>query len=158
MKSIRVSMRRRSSQNFHKLGQTMLELVAATVVIATALVPALRLTRNSLQSLERIEQSERCHFLCVSTLEESMVMASANWAAQPRFGDFSRAGWPEYLYQVTMSDSESEGGIPGSLAVIRVLVWYDANGSGTAEADEVYCQLETKLANLQSYGHEANVH
>jgi len=138
-------------------GQSMLELVAATIIISTAMVPTLRLTRNSLQTLERIEQSERCHFFCVSTMEEAMILTSGHWEIQPRNGDFSSVGWPNYRYQVTLSDSPAEGGITDALAVITALVWYDENGSGSPESDEVHCRLQTKLAKLQSYEYEANV-
>lgn len=148
---------RRGRTGARNCGQTLLELVAATIIISTAMVPTLRLTRNSLQTLDRVEQAERCHFFCVSTIEESMMLTSANWQMQPRMGDFSSMGWPNYRFQVTISDSPTEGGMPDALAVINTLVWFDENGSGSAEADEVHCRLQTKLAKLQSYENEANV-
>jgi hypothetical protein len=146
----RVSSQNAVARQQARIGQTMLELVAATIIIAIALVPTLKFSRKSLESLERVEQSERCHIFCVSKLEETLAQTSFAWSTANLSGDFSISGWGQYRFQVTRGDSASVGGIPDSLAVVSARVWFDANSNGNFEADEVNCQIETKLAKIQT--------
>jgi hypothetical protein len=126
----------------------MLELVAATIVISVALVPALKYSRSSIEDLERIERGEQCHLLCVSKLEEVMAQASNVWSLAAQSGDFTTLGWSQFRYQVSFSDLPSDGGISDSLMVIRVRVWFDENRNGTLDAAESNSRLDTKLAKL----------
>lgn len=139
-------------------GQTMLELVAATIIISTALVPALRLTRDGVSQLDRLEQAERCHLLCVSKLEETLALTEGNWSMSNTSGHFGSAGWSSHRFTATRTDAASSGGIPNSLCVVQVVVWSDGNGNGSPDSDEVQCTLTSKLAKLQSYDYEANLH
>lgn len=139
-------------------GQTMLELVAATIIISTALVPALRLTRDGVSQLDRLEQAERCHLLCVSKLEETLAQTAGNWNMGTASGHFGSAGWSTHRFSVTRTDTQASGGIPNALCVVRVVVWSDNNGNGGLDNDEVHCELTSKLARLRSYDYEANLH
>jgi hypothetical protein len=128
----------------------MLELVAATVIISVAMVPTLRLTRNNLQSLERVEQSEQCHLLCVSKMEETMAQTSGTWSLGTQQGNFAASGWPQYRYTAQSTDQPGSGGRTDSLAVLTVTVWHDQNANGAADGNEVVCRLDSKLARLQA--------
>lgn len=155
---LRTGMRYSSRRSVAHHGQTMLELVAATIIISTALVPALRLTRDGVSQLDRLEQSERCHLLCVSKLEETLALTASSWSMSNLSGNFGSAGWPSHRFTVTRTDSAGSGGIPNSLSVVQVIVWSDSNGNGSLDSDEVQCSLTSKLAKLQSYDYEANLH
>ncbi len=139
-------------------GQTMLELVAATTIIAIALVPALRLTRDGLANLDRIERYEQAATLCASLLEEEMARTAAYWDLSARTGDFRALGFRDLQFSVFKSDRNADGGVPGALAVIRVTVWYDADGGGDLDSDETRTEFTTKMARVLSYEYEATLH
>ncbi|MEZ6087598.1 MAG: type II secretion system protein [Pirellulaceae bacterium] len=139
-------------------GQTMLELLAATSIISIALIPALRLTRESNLQLEQIELAEMRVALCTSKLEEAMAQTAASWDLSTQTGNFSSVGHPDLWFQVQKSDEAAEGGVPDRLATIEVTVWHDVDGGGDLDADEPSNQLATKLAKIISYGYEATIH
>ena len=141
-----------------RFGQTMLELVAASMVISIALIPALKFTRSSLRNMERLEQQEFITLLSVSKLEESLALTAGSWDLTSLSGDFSSSGHPNIHYQVSRSDSVTEGGTPGKLAVLRVTVWQDEDGGGDVDADEPQSTISTKLAKVLSSEYEATIH
>lgn len=136
----------------------MLELVAATTIIALALVPALKLTRDSLMSMEALERNEIAANLCASMLEEELARTASSWSLSGRQGNFSAVGRPELKFMVTKSDAFADGGVPNSLAVIEVVVWYDADAGNDPDADEPQTRFSSKLARVLSYEYEANLH
>ncbi|MFN3189041.1 MAG: hypothetical protein ACE361_00845 [Aureliella sp.] len=139
-------------------GQSMLELVAATTVISIALVPALRLTRESVGRMDELERHEDAVSLCTGKLEEQLAATAANWDLTTVSGDFAAEGRPELQFQVLKSDAVSEGGIPGALAAIHVTVWFDEDGGRDLDANEPRTTFSTKLAKVLSYEYEASVH
>lgn len=149
--------RQRSAGRFNRSAQTMLELIAATTIIAIALVPALRLMRGSLLNLENLERNEKLVELCTSKLESELATTSASWNLTSHSGAFGPAH-PGLRYRVEKSDSASVGGIPGQLAVVDVIVWHDADGGNDLDGSESSARLSTKLAKVISYEYEATVH
>jgi type II secretory pathway pseudopilin PulG len=144
------ALRRRSAQ-------TMLELIAATTIIAIALVPALKATRSSLMNLEHLERNEQLVALCTSMLEREMAATAASWDLSARSG-VAPASIPDVRFLVNKSDEASAGGIPGELAVVDVIVWHDTDRGGDLDSDEPRSRLSTKLAKVTSYEYEASVH
>ncbi|GIW99877.1 MAG: hypothetical protein KatS3mg111_3210 [Pirellulaceae bacterium] len=142
----------RSRQRLHRRpGQTMLELVAATTIIAVALVPALRLTGRGLDNLTRIERFELATTWAASLMEEEMARTAATWDLTERLGDLAHLGNPELRYRVLKSDRATAGGIPQELAVLEVTVWHDQDGGSDLDPDEPRTQFHTKLARVASY-------
>ena len=129
----------------------MLELIVATTIISIALVPALKLTRSSVLNIEVLERSELTVSLATSKLEEELARTAANWDLSARSGNFAAIGRPELLFQSKKSDMIDDGGVPGSLAVIDVIVWHDVNGSGGFDSNEPQTRLMTKIAKVVSY-------
>ena len=107
-----------------RTAQTLLELVAATTIITIALVPALRLTRDSIADSELLEIAELRLTLCTSKLEEEMARTAATWDLTTRTGDYRDIGRGEMKYMVLKSDASVDGGIPGRLTTINVIVWF----------------------------------
>lgn len=136
----------------------MLELVAATTIIAIALLPALKLTRSSLADMEQLERNELSVSLCVSALEEELALTAATWNMATKTGDFAAIGRSELRYVINKSDAIADGGQPGSLAVIDVIVWHDADDGNDLDATEPQTRFSTKLAKVISYEYEATIH
>ena len=143
--------------------QTLLELVAATTIIAGTLVPALRMMRDSLSVSRNIELASQMSSYCVSLLEQQMVLTSASWDESSgtwdqstSTGDYSADGYPSLRYQVERSDAPGDGGISGALMVIRCQVWDDRNGNGGRDAGEPQVNYSTKIGNFASYADAAN--
>ena len=139
-----------------RIGQTMLELVAATTIMGIALVPALRLTRDRLLRTQELERAEMRLTLCVSKLEEEMARTAAGWDLTARSGAMTTPGHAGLRFNVSKSDSLAVGGIPNALAVIDVTVWHDQDGETDMDANEHTVRLATKVARLLSYESEAN--
>lgn len=140
-----------------RLGQTMLELIAATTIIAIALVPALKSMRNNLDSLDRLERDETLVRLCTSQLEQELALTAGTWDLTSSSGHFGPAN-PDFRFIASKTDSPAEGGVVGELAVIDVVVWHDADGGNDLDADEQQSRLATKLARVISYEYEATIH
>lgn len=148
----------RKQSRLRRTGQSMLELVAATTIIAITLVPALRLTRDGIVKMEQLERSEVRVALCSSKLEEELARTAASWNLTDVTGDFASEGRSELLFRVTKSDAVADGGSPDSLAVIQVTVWHDEDGGGDLDGDESRTLVATKLAKIISYEYEATIH
>ena len=138
-------------------GTTLLELVAASTVIAVALVPALRIMRDSLRVSRQLEVREAMATIAMSVLEQEASRVSGQWNMQTTtHRDPGRnSGYPSILAVSTTTDSTKGGGIPGSLAVVDVTAFEDSNRSGTFDANEPSIKFATKIAGLTSYRFEA---
>lgn len=138
-------------------GTTLLELVAASSIIAIALVPALRIMRDSLRISRQLEIREAMSTIAMSVLEQESARVSGQWAMQTtthrRPG--RQSGYPSIIAVSTTSDSLARGGIPGSLAVVRVTAFDDANRTGRLDNNEASITFATKIAGLTSYRFEA---
>ncbi len=132
-------------------GQSLLELIAATTIIATALVPALRMMRDSLRVSRDIETAGLMTSLCVSTLEQELARTAANWNSQDVVGDFSAEGRTDLMYQVSKSDEPTAGGIKDQLMTIRVVVWHDRNRNGAQDSGEPAVTFGTKLCKTMGF-------
>lgn len=133
----------------------MLEVIAATIIISVALVPALKLTRTVITNTSEIEQAETRLAFCTSKLEEEMARTAAKWDLGPKSGTFPGNSGSRLHFTVSKSDQLADGGIPGALAAIQVTVWNDNDSDGTHDPSESSVTLATKLAKLASYEEEA---
>jgi type II secretory pathway pseudopilin PulG len=145
---------RRQSRH-HRRGQSLLELVAAGVIVATALTPALRLMRDSLKINRDLEATNLLTTLCVSKLEEVMSQTAGTWATTDLTGDYTTLGYSNVRFSVTRRDGLSDGGIPNRLVALQTMVWDDANNNGLYDTSEKRVQYETKLSKTASYDYEA---
>lgn len=143
--------------NRRPAGQTMLELIAATVIIMIALVPALKLTRQRFANTKELEHSELRLTLCTSKLEEELARTASQWDLNTQRGNFQTAGYSDVRFLVSKSDAVAAGGIPDALATIDVTVWHDLDANGTLDPDELSVRLATKLAKLVTYEYRSSV-
>lgn len=147
--------RSRPQRRNQRRAQTLLELVAATTIIATALVPALRIMRDSIKVGRKTETANLLATLSASKLEEHLALTAANWSTATAAGTFAAEGYPLVRFQVTRSDSASDGGIPNSLMAITSTVWEDSDSDGGWDAGELRSVFASKLAMSVAYTQEA---
>lgn len=133
-------------------GQSLLEVIAASTIIATALVPALRMMRDSLEVSRSVEEADLMSTLCVDKLEEHMSKVAGNWNKTTVSGDFAALEGRSYLqFQVTKSDAVPDGGISDRLMAITAVVWNDVNGNGSLDGGEKKVTFGTKVSKFVSY-------
>jgi prepilin-type N-terminal cleavage/methylation domain-containing protein len=132
-------------------GMSLLELVAALVILALTLVPALRLMRDGLTWSRNNETQAVLATFCVSKMEEYINLSAATWAMTSASGSFTAEGYPLVKFQVTRSDSSGSGGIPGQLMAITVTAWDDTNNNGSINTGEASVVMATKLARMGLY-------
>jgi hypothetical protein len=135
--------------------QSLLEVVAAATIIAVALVPALRMMRDSLRVSRDIETAELMTTLAVSKLEEQMALSSATWNLATSTGEYASLGRNDLRFNVTKSDAEAAGGVPDALMVLTVTVWNDENGNAGKEANEPGVTFATKISKLLGYQNQS---
>lgn len=134
-----------------RTGQSLLELILATTLIALAVVPALRLLRDSMTVSREWESQCLISSYGVSLLEERLAKAIADWKVEVATGDFSAQGHADVNYQVVQSDLVSVGGVPDELMVITATVWVDENGNDSADSGEPIATYATKISKLGAY-------
>ncbi|MGE3775594.1 MAG: hypothetical protein AB7F89_00290 [Pirellulaceae bacterium] len=150
---------RRTSARRHdptRRGQTLLELVAATTILAMTLVPTLRMMRDALRVARDTEQANLAATLAASKLEEQLIQTAANWSTGTVTGDFSADGYAQVRFVVVRSDDGADGGIPGSLMTLSSTVWVDRDGNGAWSAGEPRAVFGTKVAHISAYVYEAD--
>lgn len=148
----RYSQPRRTTQ---RAGNSMLELVAASTLIATTLVPALRIMAGGLRATRALTTSEALATLGASTLERALAQTSGDWSTDDATGSFASEGYAAIGFSVARSDNNSDGGIPGRLMAVQVTTWDDRNNNGRLDADEPSVVFASKVARLTTYGFEA---
>jgi type II secretory pathway component PulJ len=137
-------------------GQSLLEVIAASTIIAAALVPALRMMRDSLEVSRSVEEADLMSTLCVDKLEEHLNKVAATWDKTTASGDYAALEGRSYLqFQVTKSDAVPDGGISDRLMAITAVVWNDANGNGGLDGGEKKVTFATKVSKSVSYKNEA---
>jgi hypothetical protein len=136
-------------------GQSLLEVVAAATIIAVALVPALRMMRDSLKVSRDIETAELMTTLAVSKLEEQMALSSATWSLAAETGNYASLGRSDVRFDVTKTDADGAGGVPDALMVLTVTVWSDKNGNAGKDGNEPGVTFATKISKLLGYQNQS---
>jgi hypothetical protein len=141
----------------------LLELVVATTIIATTLVPALRIMRDALRLGRQTETSNLMATLAASRLEEYLLLSAGEWGAIPTgnpwntstdSGNYAAEGYPNLKFLVTRTDSAPEG-ISARLLSITAMVWDDVDNDDAWDAGELRSVFASKLARNVAYTHEA---
>lgn len=139
-------------------GVSLLELIAASTIIAMTLVPSLRLMCDSLRISRQLEVRQCLATAAMSALEHQSQQVAAGWQMTSGI-DWSYgqlAGYPEVVISFETSDTPSRGGMRDSLAVVSVAAFEDGNGNSRQDADESAVTFSTKVAKLQSYSLEGS--
>ena len=133
-----------------RTGQSMLELIAATTIIAIALVPALKLMRDSIRIGRQTETANILATFSMSKLEEHLARTAATWSTTTDSGTI-----PTYnglRYQVTKVNE----GVGSGLMRITSVAYEDGNGNGTYDTGERNATFVSKVAKNVAYEQEAS--
>ena len=145
-------------------GQSLLELVAATTIIAIALVPALRMMRDSLRIGRETETANLMATLSASRLEEYLLLSAGQWGDIPVgnnwntttvSGNYSADGYPNLKFTVVRTDA-APSGIAAQLLSITATVWNDLDNDNVLDAGEPRSVFATKLSRNVAYTNEAD--
>lgn len=126
--------------------------MAASGMMAALLVPTLAVMRHAMLQSEETALRKLLAQLAVLELEHACDQQMANWQAsdtQVKAGSFNgvfaRAN-------IKTSDALADGGVPGRLMAVEVVVWGDVQANVALDAGEPKVKLVTKVAKLSSYG------
>jgi hypothetical protein len=134
---------------------SLLEVVLAAGICATALVPALALMRDAMVLGENIDTRHLLLVYGVSKMEEQLAIVAASWPTGTASGDFAADGHPNIRYNVERSDSPADGGIGGRLMSVTATTYSDDDGDDSLDANEMRSSLTTKIGKFASYENEA---
>ena len=132
-------------------GYSMLEVVLASSICLTALVPALAMLRDGIALGDIIDTRHLLLTYSVSKMEDQLAVVGATWPTGTVTGNFASDGQSSIRYSVTRSDAVIDGGIVGKLMVVTVTTYSDDNGNSTMDSSEARTTMTTKVAKLVSY-------
>jgi len=132
-----------------------MEVAVATVLLVVAIVPALRILRDSMTVSREIETRGLLTNYCASKLEEYLALTAASWQTTTASGTLSADGYPQLRFQVVRSDAPASGGITNRLMAVTATVWDDADSSGTLSTGERSVTLASKIAKMAIYEQQA---
>ena len=135
---------------------SLLEVMLAAGICATALVPALALLRDGMTLAENIDTRQLLLVYGVSKMEEQLAIVAASWTTGTTSGDYAADGHSNVRYSVARSDDPASGGIAGRLMSITVTTYSDDDGDDTMDANEMRTTLTTKIGQLVSYENKAS--
>jgi hypothetical protein len=129
----------------------MLEVMLASTICITAIVPALAMLRDGIALGDIIDTRHLLLTYSVSKMEEQLAVVGATWATETLTGNFAADGQSTIRYTVIRSDAAVDGGISGKLMVVTVTTYSDDNGNGAMDSNEARTTMTTKVAKLASY-------
>lgn len=135
---------------------SLLEMMAATALVAGTLAPALAVMRDAMAiSREAVQRSLVANY-AVHVVESQAAAVMQNWTSATATGNFSSDGYATIKYIAVRSDLPANGGISGRLMNIQVTAYQDADADSVADALEIKCTVRTKVAKLASYTNAVN--
>ncbi len=132
-------------------GYSLLEALAAGVIMAIVLVPTYTSMRYGLELSRDAETLQTTTTLCVGKMEEHLAITAATFASGTFTGDFAADGFDAFKYSVVRTDDPSAGGIADRLMVITAVVWKDDDADDALDAGEIDTQLKTNVAKMAVY-------
>jgi hypothetical protein len=132
-------------------GYSLLEVLLASAICATALVPALAILRDGILATQAIDKRHMVLLYAVEKMEEQLAVVAASWTTASASGDFASEGHSDVRYDLARSDSPASGGITNQLMSITVTAYSDDDGDDTLDAGEPRTVLTTKVSKLANY-------
>ena len=135
-------------------GFSLLEMAAASALIASILVPSLSVMRDAMATSLEVGRRTLLANYAVMVLEDYTAQTATNWTTTSGGGDFTADGYPNIRFTVTRSDNPVDGGLTNQLMHIEVTVFDDADADTVLDAGELRVDYRTKVAKLNSYENE----
>jgi hypothetical protein len=139
-----------------RIAYSLLEVVLAASICASALVPALAFLRDSVTLADIIDKRHLMTIYGVSKMEEQMSVVAATWTTGTVSGDFAADGHANIRYNITRSDNPASGGITNRLMTVSVTTYSDDDADDVLDANEMRTILTTKIARLVTYENKSN--
>lgn len=137
-------------------GLSLLEMAAATALVAGTLVPSLAVMREAMYvSREGVTRHLLANY-AVQILENQSAIVMRSWTAGSASGNFGADGYAKIRFSVTRSDQVANGGLVDQLMHIQVTVFNDDDGDSVLDANELKVSYRTKVAKLFSYQNAEN--
>ncbi|MEO8268231.1 MAG: hypothetical protein ABI557_00845 [Aureliella sp.] len=128
-------------------GFSLLEVVAALMVLGLFLVPTAELMRSVVKRNEVFRQRGELVPLVEGKQNELCQWVRNNFKELKTGVDsFKPQGHPELLFESYCLEDPSLGGIPGLLMAVRSLGWHDANANRQLDNNETFVELWTNVA------------
>src|SRR5215813_6267258 len=118
MSSLKLQTRNRckaSHKSAIRRGYSMIEVVLASSICLTAIVPALSMLRDGIALGDIIDTRHLLLQYGVSKMEEQLAIVGATWTTGTLTGNFAADGQSTIRYTVTRTDAVASGGIVGKL-------------------------------------------
>ena len=144
-----VSQRERTTRGF-----SLLEMAAASVIVAGSIVPALALVRDAMATSRDLHRRNLLANYAIHILEERIAIVATNWSSVTTTGDFAADGHADIRFSATTSDDPSDGGITGQLMSVEVTVYDDQDADDSLDTGELRETYRTKIAKLNNYENE----
>ncbi|HEX6962386.1 MAG TPA: hypothetical protein VF175_11000 [Lacipirellula sp.] len=135
---------------------SLVEMIAATALVAGTLAPALAVMRDAMAASRETSQRNLLANYAVRQLEYSLGASMQTWSSGADTGSFASDGHSAIRYVVTRSDAPANGGLTGELMHIQVTTFDDANSNAALDAGEEAVRFRTKAARLLTYQNEPN--
>jgi hypothetical protein len=134
---------------------SLLEVVLASGICATAMVPALALLRDGVTLADRVDARHLLLLYGVSKMEEHIAIVAAGWTEGTFTGNFAAEGHASVRYIVDRSDEAASGGIVDRLMNVEATTYRDDDGDAALDADEMRNVMRTKIGRFTSYENKA---
>ena len=135
----------------NRLGFSLLEVIAASALMALALVPALAIFRDGMALSRGVDTQELLLTYGVRELEDQLASTAAAWANGTSNGDCAGDGHASIRYTAVRSDNPVDGGITNRLMNITVTTYHDADNDDVMDASEQRVVMTTKLGRFATY-------
>lgn len=137
-------------------GFSLVEMIAATALVAGTLAPALAVMRDAMSASRDAHRRRLMANYAVTVLEYAAAASMQNWGSDTNHGSFASDGYPTIRYQLTRSDDPAHGGAIGRLLHLQAMVYDDVDNDAIADATENKVRFRTKVAKLMTYENEPN--
>ncbi|MCA9159889.1 MAG: prepilin-type N-terminal cleavage/methylation domain-containing protein [Planctomycetales bacterium] len=128
-------------------GFSLLEVIAALMVLGLFLAPTAELMRSVVQRNEIFRQRGELVPLVEGKQNELCQWVRDNFnEIETGIDSFESQGHPELLFESYCREDPSVGGVPGLLMAVRSLGWHDANGNRQLDSHETSVELWTNVA------------
>jgi hypothetical protein len=139
-----------------KSAYSLLEVMMASTICATALVPALAFMRDGMTLATTIDTRHMLLTYGVSKMEEQLAVVAASWTEGNLTGDYAVDGHANIRFTVIRSDAAASGGIDQRLMVVSVTTYSDDDGDDAMDAAEARITVSTKISKLVNYENRAS--
>ena len=148
--------RRLRPRRLRRRAFSLVELIAATALMAGTLAPALAVMRDAMAVSREASRRQLLALYAVQGLEYYTAIAMQNWSNGTIATSAAIDGHPNIRAQIIKSDAVVDGGSPSRLMHIRVIAYDDADGDAVQDANELTVRVRTKIAKLATYENEPN--